>query len=272
MPYKNPEKARAYERERHPKRAAERLAQGLCPRCGEAPPAPDRSVCAPCREKQRAGERARYARGKAAGKPYGGREPESRRRAARERIKLRRLKRSEEGLCTRCGDRPPAGGGAVCEPCREARRTAERELYAARRAAGLCGRCGEPTFKSASLCGPCAALCDGRDREKKNAARRGRYADRRARGLCTDCGGQSSGGAARCDPCARHSYVSSGEHRGLPFYPPRYTVVELATGEDLGVWDSWEEVAMCLAFAKLSRHEVEVITEASPMTTITAWG
>ena len=58
----------------------------------------------------------------------------------------------------------------------------------------------------------------------------------------------------------------------MPLYPPRYTVVELATGEDLGVWDSWEEVAMCLAFAKLSRHEVEIITDASPMATMTAWG
>ena len=29
---------------------------------------------------------------------------------------------------------------------------------------------------------------------------------------------------------------------------------------------------MCLAFARLSREEVEVITDASPMTRITAWG
>ena len=272
MPHKDPDKARAYERERHRRRTAERLARSMCPRCGEAPPAPGRSVCAPCREKQRESERARYARGKAEGKPYGGRKPESRRRSARERSKRRRHGRREAGLCTRCGDRPPAGGGAVCGPCREARRAAERELYAARRAAGLCGRCGETTFKGASLCGPCAALDDGRDREKKNAVRRGRYARLRALGLCTDCGDESSGGSARCESCARRSYHFSGEHRGLPLYPPRYTVVELATGEDLGAWDSWEEVAMYLAFAKLSREEVEVISDASPMTTITAWG
>ncbi len=271
MPHKDPGKARAYERERHRKRTAERLVRGLCPKCGKTPPAPGRKVCESCGEKQRASERARYARGKAEGKRYGGRKPESRRRAARERIKLRRRRRREEGLCTRCGDHPPAGGGVACEPCREARRAAERELYAERRARGLCGRCGG-SASGASLCGPCAALEDGRDREKKNAARRGRYARLRALGLCTDCGGQSSGGAARCEPCARHSYVSSGEHRGMPLYPPRYTVVELATGEDLGVWDSWEEVAMCLAFAKLSRHEVEIITDASPMATMTAWG
>ena len=270
MPYKNPGKAHAYERERHRRRTAERLAQGKCPKCGKTPPAPGRSVCAPCGERRRATERARYAEGKAEGRPYGGRNPESCRRAARERNRKRRRERREAGLCTRCGDRPPLEGSVACEPCREARRAAERELYAERRARGLCGRCGG-SASGASLCGPCAALCDGRDREKKNAARRGRYARLRARGLCTDCG-EPAHGEARCEACAYRSYACSGEHRGLPLYPPRYTVVELATGEEHGTWDSWEEVAMCLAFAKLSRHEVEIITDASPMATMTAWG
>ena len=57
----------------------------------------------------------------------------------------------------------------------------------------------------------------------------------------------------------------------VPLYPPRYTVVELATGEDLGTWDSWEEVAMCLAFAKLSQEEVEVITDQSALATMTGY-
>ena len=270
MPHKDPEKARAYERERHRKRTAERRARGLCPRCGKHRPAPGRSVCVPCRERQRTSERARYAKGKTAGRPYGGRKPESRRRMARERNRLRRRERREAGLCTSCGNRLPVEGGAVCEPCREARRADERELYAARRAAGLCGRCGGPVFKGTSLCGSCAALEPRRDREKKNAARRGRYARLRARGLCTDCG-EPAHGAARCTPCAYRSYACSGEHRGLPLYPPRYTVVELATGEEHGPWDSWEEVAMCLAFAKLSREEVEVIEDAPVMATLTAW-
>ena len=57
----------------------------------------------------------------------------------------------------------------------------------------------------------------------------------------------------------------------MPVYPPRFTVVELATGEEHGPWDSWEEVAMCLAFEKLSREEVEVIEDASPMARYTSW-
>ena len=186
MPHKDPGKARAYERERHRKRAAERRAQGLCPRCGKRRPAAGRKVCESCGDKRRTAESARYARGKAEGKPYGGRKPESRRRAARERIKLRRLKRSEEGLCTRCGDPPPIEGGAVCEPCREVRRADERELYAERRAAGLCGRCGGPA-SGASLCSSCAALGDGRDQKASSMPlhrlRRARTGDREVRAL-----------------------------------------------------------------------------------------
>ena len=57
----------------------------------------------------------------------------------------------------------------------------------------------------------------------------------------------------------------------MPVYPPRFTVVELATGIEHGPLDSWEEVAMCLAFEKLSREEVEIIEDASPMTKYTSW-
>ena len=269
MPHQDPQARRAYERERHRRRAAERRARGLCPKCGVDPPAPGRSLCRTCGEKGRAAERARYAERKAEGMSYGGRNPEGRRRMARERNKLRRRERREAGRCTRCGDHPPVEGGAVCGTCREARRAEERELYARRRAAGLCGRCGGAVFAGASRCGPCAALEEGHA-PKKNAASRRRYADRRAKRLCVDCA-QPTGLVARCEPCARRSWHSSGEHKGLPLYPPRYIVVELATGEELGPWDSWEEVAMCLAFARLTREEVEVVTDVSPMATITGW-
>ena len=269
MPHRDPEIRRAYERERHRRRAADRRAQGLCIKCGKNPPAPGRSQCEACGERGRAAERERYARRKAAGDPYGGRNPESRRRMARERNKKRRRERTEAGLCVRCGELPPAEGSVVCEACREARRAEERKLYTARRAKGLCGRCGGPTFAGAAQCGPCAALEEGRA-PKKNAASRRRYARRRAQRLCVDCAAPA-GLAARCEPCARRSWHSSGEHKGMPVYPPRYTVVELATGEEHGPLDSWEEVAMCLAFEKLSRNEVEVVADVPLMATITAW-
>ena len=268
MPHRDPERRRAYERERHRKRTTDRLARGLCPRCGKTPPAPGRSLCEPCGERDRETRRARYAEARARGAPYGGRDPESRRRMARERARKRRRERVEAGLCPRCG-REPVEAGAVCEPCREARRAAEKKLYAERRAGGRCGRCGAEVFAGASTCASCAAKEDKR-RPRKNTASRKRYHDRRALGLCVDCGANADAGV-RCTPCARRSYHSSGEHKGMPIHPPSYTVVELATGIEHGPLDSWEEVAMCLAFSKLSRDEVEVVTDNPVMATLTGY-
>ena len=268
MPHRDPERRRAFERERHRKRTAERITRGLCPRCGKHPPAPERKVCEPCGERARHSERLRYAGARVRGARYGGRNPENRRRMARERSRRRRRERTEAGLCTSCGERKPAEGGAVCEDCRRARRASEKKLYAARRSSGLCGRCGGAVIGKASTCASCAAR-DAKRRPRKNAASRKRYRDRRARAACVDCGVHADAGV-RCVSCARRSYLSSSEHKGMPVHPPRYTVVELATGAEHGPLDSWEEVAMCLAFERLSREEVEVITDQAPMATLTA--
>ena len=266
--YKDPQKARAYERERYRRCAAERIARGLCPKCGEEPLAPERRQCAPCGDKQRESERARYAAATAAGELYGGRDPVGRRRIARERSRRRRHARCSAGRCTRCGRRPSVEGGATCELCRDARRTAEREQYAARRAAGLCGRCGQGTFDGDSQCVRCAARDDRRG-PRKNAVARERYARRRAKWRCTGCG-EPSRGSSRCERCARRSYVRSGQHRGLPVWAPSYTVFEIATGDELDTCDSLEEVALCLAFARLSEEDVEIVSDASVMSTFTS--
>ena len=269
MPHKDPEARRKYERERHRRRMEERRAMGLCIKCGKYRPAPGRSLCEACLEKSRAAERARYERARREGAAYGGRDPKSRRRMARERNKKRRRERREADLCANCGARPPVQGSTVCETCREERRAAERELYAERRAGRLCGRCGAEVIGNASTCASCAAR-DAKRRPHKNAASRARYHRRRARGLCVDCGAHADAGV-RCASCARRSYLSSGEHKGMPVHPPRYTVVELATGAEHGPLDSWEEVAMCLAFEKLSRNEVEIIEDAPAMMTLTGY-
>ena len=60
---------------------------------------------------------------------------------------------------------------------RAARRAAERALYAARRAAGLCGTCGGATTDGGSRCPPCAVAETARYPRKK-AARREEYARR----------------------------------------------------------------------------------------------
>ena len=117
MPHKDLEARRAYERERHRRRTAERQALGICPKCGHGNPAPGRSQCESCLERARATERARYARSKTAGEPYGGWKPESRRRMARERNRKRRRERRESGALRR-----EAGPVALCG----LRRTGER--------------------------------------------------------------------------------------------------------------------------------------------------
>ncbi len=51
---------------------------------------------------------------------------------------------------------------------------------------------------------------------------------------------------------------------------PTWTVIEIATGRDLGTYDSEAEIALCLAFEKLARDEVEVLCDASLMATMIA--
>ena len=264
MAYKDPGHGRARDRERYRRRTAERLARGMCPRCGEARPVPDHSLCQSCGDKRRQAERARCAKARAAGILYAGRDAERCRRSASDRSKRRDGARGA-GLCTRCGKQEPVEGRTICEPCREARGEREREQYAARRDAGECGKCGAPAPDGSARCERCARSAAKSSRKKaKNARSHQRYVRRRVRGLCIDCATPSQG-AGRCPECARRSYLRSDEHRGLPILPPRYTVIEIATGDDHGTWDSMAEVAMCLAFARLSREDVEVISDVSPM-------
>ena len=270
-PRRDPAKARAGERKRSRRETERRFAQGLCTRCGKAPAAPGRASCETCLEKRRADDRARYARGKAAGKLYGGANPDAKRRSGRTESKRRQKARREAGLCIRCGRHPPVEGGTTCAPCRDKRQAAERQQYDERRAAGLCTRCGGPVLDGLSRCGPCTAIDEAsHSPERKNARSRKLYVERRARGRCTACGAPSQG-ASRCAPCAERSYHRSDHFRGIPIWDPSYTVIELATGQEHGPFDSQADVSLCLAFARLARQDVEIVEDASPMSQFTAW-
>ena len=268
MPYKDPDREKACQRRRYRRLSAERIANNLCPKCGKAPPEPGRRLCTRCQSMRRAAERALWARARAQGKPYGGGNTEARRKAARAKTKRRYDKRLAAGLCARCGERPPDDGSVSCGVCKSGRNTRERAQWNERRASGLCGVCGEPSPAGAARCEPCATIQAGRPSRKENG--RKRYARRRARNLCTDCG-QPSQGAARCPPCARRSWARSGQHRGIPAWPARYTVIDRATGEDHGTYDSHAEVAACLAFAKLAPNDVEIVSDTSVMASWTSW-
>ena len=350
-PRRDPERARRYERERDRRLHAERKAARICTKCGRAPARPDRTTCEPCAERHRARDRARHARAKAQGIPYGGRDPEARRRDGRERGRRRSEARKAAGLCIRCGHVPPEEGRSMCEPCRDDRRAAKRALHHERRAAGLCVNCAAPAPGSKAYCGPCAktrsgrrnlkakretdrrryaerrargdctncgkpangaaecrACCDAardrydarraagvcvkcqtptyggtaycgpcavakaerRDREAEYAARRARYAHRRARGRCVQCDAPSPG-VARCEPCSRRHREGSGAYRGIPVWDPTWTVIEIETGREHGPYDSEADVALCLAFEKLDRDRVEIVTDVPITARMTAW-
>ena len=243
----------------------------LCLPCGKAPAAPERTACGECLEKRRAADRARYAAGKAAGKPYGGADAAVKRRAGRAKSKRRQKERIEAGLCIRCGKRPPVEGGTTCAPCREKRQAAERRQYAERRAAGCCTRCGGPVHDGLSRCAPCAAIEEAaKCPERKNARTRELYAERRAAGLCTACGAPSQGDA-RCAPCAKRSYEGSAHFRGMPLYPPSYAVYLHGADEPLAVLDDEMEVAAWLAFEKIGRDQVEIVADAPEIASWAAW-
>ncbi|MCY4454036.1 MAG: hypothetical protein OXC01_19020, partial [Immundisolibacterales bacterium] len=69
MAYADPEVGKARDRERFSKRTAARVAAGLCPRCGNTEPLPERTLCDGCSEKRNRASRARDARLRDAGRP-----------------------------------------------------------------------------------------------------------------------------------------------------------------------------------------------------------
>ncbi len=257
MPLKDPVKKKARDRRLRQRHAA-RTASGRCTRCGRLPPEPGRKVCTGCAEKRRAAERARRAKARGEGQQYGGRDPERCRRADRAGDRRRRRARQEAGLCTSCGLRRPEDKRSVCEPCREARRARDRRRYDARRAAGSCVRCNQPTVGGLSRCGRCLALEKERvSPERESAAGKRRYAARRAQGACVDCGVRT-GGTARCERCAYRSNSRAPERHLAALWPPQITVIELETGDELGVFETESEAAACIAFARLRPEQVEI--------------
>ena len=263
--------ARTKDRERRRLRIEERAALGLCTQCGRIPAAPDRRRCEPCLEKRREADRESYHRARIDGKAYGGRDPQRKREASRAASRKRKDSRRDAGMCTRCGQRPPAERGATCEPCRVSRREANREIYAARRSAGLCVRCAAPATGGGSRCAPCGILeAEQVDQVRKNKSSRQRYWNRRSADRCTDCG-EPSQGASRCPECAKRSYERSDHFRGWPVYPPTFTVVLLETDEPVATFGDEMEVAAYLAFEKLDRDKVEVIVDRSPIHSMSGW-
>ena len=43
-------------------------------------------------------------------------------------------------------------------------------------------------------------------------------------------------------------------------WPPQITVIELETGDELGVFETESEAAACIAFARLRPDQVEILS------------
>ena len=109
-----------------------------------------------------------------------------------------------------------------------------------------------------SRCGRCLALEKERvSPERESAVSRKRYAARRAKGICVDCKAPT-GGAARCLRCAYRSNSRAPERHLAALWPPQITVVDLETGDELGVFETEAEAAACLVFAGLRPDQVEI--------------
>ena len=234
MSYSDPEVGKAKDRERIARRTAERVEAGLCPRCGDRAPAPERSLCEPCAAKRNAASRKRDARLREAGLPR--RDPAKAKACQRERSRRERAARQAGNICIRCGRAPAAPDRSSCEDCLEKRRASDRAKCAAGKAAGLkygganvqakrknararskrrqkarieaglCIRCGRhPPAEGGTTCQPC--------RDNRQAAERRKYRDRRQAGLCTRCGGPVRDGLSRCAPCAAVEEASHDPER-----------------------------------------------------------
>ncbi len=104
MAYRDPDVRRARDRERVARRTAACIEAGLCRRCGEVPPEPDRSLCAGCADKRNKASRARDSRLRAQGKPR--RDPDKAKQYERERSRRLHAERKAAGICTKCGGAP----------------------------------------------------------------------------------------------------------------------------------------------------------------------
>ena len=224
MAYRDPEVGRARDREGFRRRTAVRKAAGLCPRCGQRPPEPERSLCEPCAEKRRIAGRTWDAKHRKAGRKRR-RNPEKTRAQDRARYRRKTAERIAAGLCVACGKVPPEPERRQCAGCAEKKRAGDRRRYAeakasgelyggksaearrrngrarskqryhARLDAGLCVRCGErPPADGSPSCEEC--------RIARNRHERARWDARRATGLCGSCGDPAPDGASRCPSCA----------------------------------------------------------------------
>ena len=171
---------------------------------------------------------------------------------------------------------PPAFVGDAGK--RNPRRAAPSASHAGSRARLANGNCtrpaAPPAVAPAKEGGPPIALppAPHAPRWKPNAAGPSAGTLRRAAGGTGNAGPGASAptAASRCQSCARRSFERSDFFHGIPMWDPSFTVIELATGETHGPFDTEAEAVADLVFAGLKFDEVEIISDAPVTARLTA--
>lgn len=142
-------------------RYKQRIAAGLCGKCGYAKPPESKAFCDACREKERLRAQKRRAASKA------------------------------NGNCISCGSRPKAEGKSRCPVCLAGSAASARRALRQRKVDGLCQSCGvrEP-IPDKTICRECS------DRMTKVSA--ARYHERRRIGKCSYCDNDPKPGSTMC--------------------------------------------------------------------------
>lgn len=136
----------AYNRQAARERAAARLAEGICPRCGKRPVTEGSRSCAVCRKRDNA-KAAKTSKGR------------------QQRVRAARL---AAGLCPQCGKQPPQPGQSLCRKCQGYHKKYRKR----RRAAGICNKCGGPLPAGLKYCRKCSAAYTVYARTKRARLRR----------------------------------------------------------------------------------------------------
>ncbi len=146
-----------------------RADHGLCSVCGE-PALPGQSLCAKCAGVESPPASRSTARSATA--------------AALRSARTRAKRAAAEGVCIRCGRRPPADGHVLCTHCLLSMTNGNiKRRFAAHVAAvvGVCTVCQRRQARPGHLtCGECAEAAATRRKELR--------AKRAEAGLCTECG------------------------------------------------------------------------------------
>lgn len=160
-----------------------RKEKGLCVKCGKVPPRQNRVMCAECGEKERRYENETRAFCRSVGicpvcqknKLYGNERNCVECRAKNyarnlnqpkvvRHINTTHYKRKAEGLCVKCGERPPENDRVMCSRCLIKEQNRAKSYRARgtevprneRVSYGLCYTCGEKLDRDGRLCQRCA--------------------------------------------------------------------------------------------------------------------